>query len=749
MSAEKPSLRTPSGQPAPKSPGRWQRLLKRLKPSLVFFLLALLAGLFVGLYVAPTWTVERIGLDVTGEPGPQVSGEEPAYVSADALVDGKRLVLFRDRDGRLLYESEGETIYLMRAKRRDSRRLSLWQDQAGHLFFQSGGKLFLLAEGEPAPSEGVDFQKRSEEQGSCDFEGGRVAVSRLTGSQAARQIVLEADDGTLFRLSAKRPAYLSDGSPICVVKGKPQPFRKLVPLEESPLAKENIRRTNAEGDEPAVEEQYTYERPQTGDGPALTYFKLAAQRHWRWWSLLPAAVAVGLCWTTREPLVSLLGGILVGAFILGRYDVTDAVFVASFATENAAGVLLLYLWLLGGLLGVWSRTGAAQAFADLMTRTFVRGPKTAKLVAWCLGVIFFQGGTVSTVLVGTTVKPLADRERISHEELAYIVDATASPIASLLAFNAWPGYVQAFVFVAGVSWLATEELRIRFFFMSVPLCFYAIFAVAFTFLLSFEWMPLVGRRMREAIKRARDTGRLDHPEAEPLAAQELHASRVPEGYTPHVIDFFAPLVLLIGVAVGTFIVSGSPQVRWAFGAALVLAVGLALARGMRLKTLVEGLIDGLKGVVLGSVILLLAITIGNISKDAGGGIYLVELLGDRVPYWALPVLLEALTIIISFSTGTSWGTYAIAFPLAMPLAAAVASVNGLAHPMLFMALCFAAVMDGSVFGDQCSPISDTTVLSSMCCGCDLMDHVRTQIPQASVAALLAAVCWTVVTVMFC
>jgi len=181
------------------------------------------------------------------------------------------------------------------------------------------------------------------------------------------------------------------------------------------------------------------------------------------------------------------------------------------------------------------------------------------------------------------------------------------------------------------------------------------------------------------------------------------------------------------------------------GAAVVLAMLLAMARGMSLKHIVEGLVHGMKGVMLGSVILLLAITIGAISKDAGGALYLVELLGEYIPYWLLPVMLQVLTIIIAFSTGTSWGTYAVAFPLAMPLAWAVANASGLAHPEFFMTICFAAVMDGSVYGDQCSPISDTTVLSSMCCGCDLMDHVKTQIPQASVAAALAGVCWTAVT----
>ena len=534
-------------------------------------------------------------------------------------------------------------------------------------------------------------------------------------------------------------------------KGQPKEIDDPVPMADCRLNEERIAQLNdSKGSlNEDQREQYAYEVLQVDGKQKTLYYHLNAKRHWGWWSLLPAAAAVGLCWMTREPLVSLFGGIVVGAFLLGLYDLTGDVLVANLATKNAAGVLLLYLWLLGGLLGIWSRTGATQAFADLMTRKFVRGPRSAKLVAWCLGVLFFQGGTVSTVLVGTTVKPLADKENVSHEELAYIVDSTASPIASQLALNAWPGYIQAFIFVAGVPWLVTEADRIKFFFMSVPFCFYAIFAVLFTFLLSLEISPFLGRRMKAAIKRSRETGQLDHPDAEPLSAKELHASNVPEGYVPSVIEFFLPLGVLIGLAIGTFIFTGSPNVQWAFGAALLLAAGMALIRGMKLKQLMDGLGDGFKGVVLGSVILLLAITIGNISKDAGGGIFLVELLGSSVPYWALPVMLQIMTIVIAFSTGTSWGTYAVAFPLAMPLAYEVAVFNGLDHPQFFMTICFAAVMDGSVSGDQCSPISDTTVLSSMCTGCDLMDHVRTQLPQASVAALLAGICWTAVAWIFC
>ena len=532
----------------------------------------------------------------------------------------------------------------------------------------------------------------------------------------------------------------SDGKRYYIYRGEPAYF-DAVPIEDALLNPERIKGSR---EVPAVKKEFvSVVRIEEGE-PRTFYYQLLAKHHWGFWSLLPAVVAVLLCWLTREPVSSLLGGIVSGALVLSRYDFTGEVLIPSLATTNSAAVLLLYLWLLGGLMGIWSRTGAAQAFAEFMTVRFVRGPRSAKLVSWALGVIFFQGGTVSTVLVGTTVKPIADTERVSHEELAYIVDSTASPIASQLAFNAWPGYVQAFIFVSGVGFLATEADRIAFFFQSVPFCFYAIFAVLGTFLLSIERPLFLGKRLKAAMERSRTTGQLDAEGANPLSAKELQGSNVPEGYTPHVMEFFLPLISLIGIAVSTFIVSGSPNVQWAFGAALLLAAGMALAKGMSLKDLVAGFHDGLKGVVLGSVILLLAITIGGINKETGGGIFLVEQLGETIPYFLLPVLLQVMTMVIAFSTGTSWGTYAVAFPLAMPLAWAVAGAHGLSHPELFMTLCFAAVMDGSVYGDQCSPISDTTVLSSMCTGCDLMDHVKTQIPQASLAAFLAAICWTLV-----
>ena len=558
--------------------------------------------------------------------------------------------------------------------------------------------------------------------------GGLLALSLIVGQLTSPIWRVDTIELDVQATLGGQPYYLYQDKPRYV------PFK---PVEQSILHPDRLDNVD---ELPEIAEEFVMiENAETGE---VSYVQFLVSRHWGIWSLLPALVAVLLCWTTREPVTALLGGIISGAFILTDFDIFGDVIILHLGTTAAAGVLVLYLWLLGGLMGVWSRTGAAQAFAQYMTDRFVRGPRTAKLVAWGLGVIFFQGGTVSTVLVGTTVKPIADKERVSHEELAYIVDSTASPIASQLAFNAWPGYVQAFIFVAGVSFLATEADRITFFFSSVPFCFYAIFAVLGTFLVSVEKPLYLNKKLSDAVTRSRTTGELDEPDAQVLASKELESSNTPEGYKPHLLEFVLPLAILIGVAIGTFIVLGSPEVHWAFGAALLFASLVALAKGMSLRELLQGYESGLKGVVMGCVILLLAITIGAVSQNTGGGAYLVDLLGDALPYFMLPVILQLMTMTIAFSTGSSWGTYAVAFPLAMPLAWAIAEGADLTYPYLYMTLCFAAVMDGSVFGDQCSPISDTTVLSSVCTGCDLMDHVKTQIPQATVAAVIAGVLWT-------
>ena len=471
------------------------------------------------------------------------------------------------------------------------------------------------------------------------------------------------------------------------------------------------------------------------------YYKVTVKHHFGWWALLPALIAILVSLISRQPVIGLLCGVISGSFILMQYNVMNSTVIAMLNDKGAIAVLVLYLWLLGGLLGLWAKTGASKATAEFLSKKFVKGPISAKLVTWCLGVLFFQGGTMSAVLVGTTVKPLADKHKVSHEEQSYIVDSTASPIAILLPFNAWPFYVQAFLFVPGVSFLATEADRIAFFFKSITINFYAIFAVLFTFLLCFNKTFFVGKNMKTALHRARSTGMLDAENAKPMLAENLNDC-VAEGYAPHYREFFISLFALIGVAIGSYIIFGSPLIVLAFSIAILTLAIMAISKGMKLSEIIDGFSIGLKGVVLASVIMLLAISLGGVNSELGIGQLLLEKVGEDLPIVLLPCILLLIAMTIALVTGSSFGTFAIVLPIAMPFVWLICSQYYPENAEIIMLICFAVVLNGGVFGDQCSPISDTTVLSSLATGADLIDHFKTQIIPATIAIVISCILWT-------
>lgn len=471
--------------------------------------------------------------------------------------------------------------------------------------------------------------------------------------------------------------------------------------------------------------------------------------HYGFWSIVPPIVALVLAFTLRDVIAALFIGIVLGGVISGKLNIVQEFLIPSIGSPSFGLILLVYLWALGGLIGLWTRTGGALRFAEWAGAKVARGPRSAKFFAWAMGMLFHQGGTISTVLTGATVRPVGDRHRVSHEELSYIVDSTASPAATVIPFNVWPIYVGGLV-VGTVPVIATQEEAIAFFFKSVPFNFYAIFAVLMTLLFAWEKWPWVPKRMRAAIRRARETGRLDREGAEPMAAEELTELRIPKDYEPSLIDFFGPVGTLLAVAVVPFVVtfyiqgnreSPSLPIAEAFVLAVLAGMAIALARGMKLRDVMEGFISGCKGVTIGALVLALAVTLKSVADSLGTADYVMQTVGPWVSPVALPAVLLAVTMFVAFSTGTSWGTYAVLFPVAMPLAWSV-------HPdPAFLTLCFAAVTGGSVFGDQCSPISDTTILSSVATGSDLMDHVMTQLPMAMMAAAGAAVVYTVLAAL--
>ncbi|MDR8391999.1 sodium:proton antiporter [Aliifodinibius sp. S!AR15-10] len=472
--------------------------------------------------------------------------------------------------------------------------------------------------------------------------------------------------------------------------------------------------------------------------------------HYGFWSLVPPLVAIVLAFWTQEVISALFVGVALGGVISGQLNIVQSFLIPSIGSEDFALILLVYLWSLGGLIGIWTRTGGAEKFALWASKKVVRDRRSAKFFTWLMGLIFHQGGTISTVLTGATVRPVADKHEVSHEELSYMVDSTASPAATVIPFNVWPIYVGGLV-AGTIPMFETAEDGISFFLQALPFNFYGIFALLITLLFAWELLPWIpGKKMRNAIARARETGELDHEDAEPLAASELTETDIPDDYNPGLVDFFGPLGTLLGVAiipyVITFYILGQEDPLLMISEAFVLAVLagmlIALVKGMKLKTVIDGFVDGCKGVTIGAIILALAVSLKSVADAVGTADYVVAITGGSLAPATLPALLLLLCMIIAFSTGTSWGTYAVVFPVAIPLAWAVLPDT------FFLTICFGAVIGGSVFGDQCSPISDTTILSSLATGCDLMDHVYTQIPLALTAAGIAAFLYTMLVIFF-
>jgi Na+/H+ antiporter NhaC len=251
-------------------------------------------------------------------------------------------------------------------------------------------------------------------------------------------------------------------------------------------------------------------------------------------------------------------------------------------------------------------------------------------------------------------------------------------------------------------------------------------------------MPYVGKKMLAARTRAMETGALDAPDAKPMLSKELATRNVPEGYTPSLLDFFVPILVLLGVSIIPYVLWQKQMIFEAFGLAVVSAMLLSVIRGMSVNDVFDGFVDGIKGVTVGAIILALAVTLATVSEALGASGFVIQNTAEslsNVPF-VLPGLLMVICMVVSFSVGSSWGTYAVVFPIALPLVYAVSP------DAMYMTLSFGAIMGGAVFGDQCSPISDTTILSSLACGSDLMDHVFTQLPMALLAAGISIALYT-------
>lgn len=450
-----------------------------------------------------------------------------------------------------------------------------------------------------------------------------------------------------------------------------------------------------------------------------------------WTSLLPPFIAISLALLTRQVYLALFAGIWLGYFLLG--DASPLVALGD-AIEASIGVLasagdarvIVFTLVIGAFILTLERSGAVKGFVQFLERArwVNNGPRSAWL-AYLIGIVIFIESNITVLVAGTVARPLFDRFKMAREKLAYIIDSTSAPICILIPLNAWGAFNLGLLDGLGV------ENPIGVLLATIPLNLYALSAVLLTAL-------VIGRNF--------DIGPMKAAEARARAGQgEQHGMAVglpaDFGKAParagNMLWPVAALILVMPVGLyvtgqgDLFAGSGSKSVLWASLTGLLVVSVLVLAqRTMNLEQLTHTWLEGAGRMLPIAVILLLALALGAVAKSLGTGQFVAGLVGDSVPVWALPVSFFLVSGLIAFAVGSSWGTFSIMLPIAIPVAAALSL-----EPTLFVA----AVLSGGIFGDHASPISDTTIVSSLAAGTDHMDHVTTQLPYALLAGLVSAV----------
>lgn len=487
--------------------------------------------------------------------------------------------------------------------------------------------------------------------------------------------------------------------------------------------------------------------------------------HYGLLTLIPPVVAIVLAFITKNVIISLFIGTLSGTFLVQLVDntflgaVTQSFldFVSrvlnSLSDPWNAGIILQVL-VIGGVIHLVAKMGGAKAVAEALARR-AKNARSTQLVTLLLGLAVFFDDYANSLIVGPIMKPVSDKMKISRERLAFIIDATAAPIAGLAIVSTWIGLEVGLINDAFINGIGQEVDAFGVFLQTIPYRFYNILILVFVFITSVllkDFGPMYKAEV-EARKRGLNSNvdevasdsNLDHSDLEPKEGVELSIwnAIIPIGVlviTSLICFYFSGYTVIMGgedVALQN-IMTNSPvsfkAIQEAFSAsdasvalfqsALIASiVSIIMGVSKKIFTVSEAIetwIDGMKPLLITGVILLLAWSLSSVIKDLGTAKYLVSLLSGSLPNFLLPSLIFTLGAIISFATGTAYGTMGILMPLAIPLAY---SMN---PDMSYVIVSTSAVLTGAIFGDHCSPISDTTILSSMGAGCNHIAHVNTQ-----------------------
>ncbi len=457
-----------------------------------------------------------------------------------------------------------------------------------------------------------------------------------------------------------------------------------------------------------------------------------------WLSIIPPLVAILIAIAFRQVYVALIIGLWSGTIILadgqilkGLVDAIDLC-VGVFAVEDNTKVIL-FSAMIGAVISYTQRSGGMLGFIEFVSkRNLITNRRRAQFLTVAIGASIPIESSINVLVTGTVSRPIFDKLKISREKLAYLCDSISAPVCTLIPVNAWGAYAARLMAEQGV------DNPFKIYLMAIPMNFYSIAAIGLVIILVATQKDVF--LMKKAERRAREEGKVLRDGATPLISSDVISIEPKKGIPYRAANMLVPVfTMIVTMIAGMYITgngtltagSGSTSVLWAVMMAIFVAGLMYKITGiMKFTELVDLFFKGVGGLIPIAILMMFAFAIGKLCRDLETGIYVAGVTKHLISPQFLPLLLFLVTAFIAFSTGTSWGTWAIMFPIGIGL------VNALNIEMLPI---IAALMSGGVFGDHCSPISDTTLVSSMASASDHIDHVNTQLPYALTAGLIASV----------
>lgn len=472
------------------------------------------------------------------------------------------------------------------------------------------------------------------------------------------------------------------------------------------------------------------------------------------WSIIPPLVAVGLAIWSKRVIFSLFISIWVGGLIFTGGNPIAAIAVSfdwikDVMTDSWNARFLVLTMLLGSGAAFMFKTGGTYALTRVLEKRLTTG-KRSQLLAWVLGIVVFFNDYANSVIVGNATRDINAKYKVSREKLSYILDATAAPMATFGPISDWIGYQVGLIGAAFVALKIVDVKAYFVFLQSIPWNFYCILSLIAVpmLILGKDFGP-----MADAELRARKTGQLVPEGSTPLSSIESDLGEVTDAEKASIWNFVLPLFTLIGVGIWAIWYTGGGgtgkslmdaladtevdiALTWAAFAMTVVGLILALIHRMSLEECEKTVLGGFKTMLPAVLIMVLAWSIGTVCGSLGTADFVVNATKGWMSAALLPFLIFIICMFMSFATGTSWGTMAIITPIGVPLAYSLGGI-----PLVTIAI--GSIFAGAIFGDHCSPISDTTVMSSIFAESDHIAHVTTQIPYALVVAGISAVLYLI------